>query len=310
MPRKKGYSMNLSGELVAFLSSITWAIGCQTFAKLAGQYESYRINFTRAALSLPFFLVTALILFSSPAAILAAIQNIQFNERLYLLGSILASYAIGDAVFLQSTRYLGAASALAIASCFPIFSGIFGVLFLNEALSGMQWLGLTISVFGIGLILWNAKDAPLKGVFLALLTAVFWMGNTTFVKMGSLNHSAVLIAMIRMAIASVLCPLIALCVGKNILQKNPWIPFRELKKYGWAFLMESFAGTIFFVYGIKNSPVAVGAILVSLAPVLSLPVGIWMGVEKISFKKVLGVLFVVLGLAALIAFGSKDGAVL
>src|SRR5262249_47189344 len=56
---------------------------------------------------------------------------------------------------------------------------------------------------------------------------------------------------------------------------------------GWlplvpAIVIDAFFGSIFYVYGLSHTDLAVGATLSSLAPLLSFPVAIWLGEERWS----------------------------
>jgi drug/metabolite transporter (DMT)-like permease len=65
--------------------------------------------------------------------------------------------------------------------------------------------------------------------------------------------------------------------------------------------LESFVGCYFFVYGLSRSNLVLASILTSLAPVISVPVTVALKLEAFSWKRALGVVIVVLGLALLVA---------
>jgi drug/metabolite transporter (DMT)-like permease len=67
------------------------------------------------------------------------------------------------------------------------------------------------------------------------------------------------------------------------------------------FAVESCLGSYFYLYGITHTPIAVSASLTSLSPVISVPVAAFMGLEKPTLARSLGVVAVVCGVCLLVA---------
>jgi drug/metabolite transporter (DMT)-like permease len=75
----------------------------------------------------------------------------------------------------------------------------------------------------------------------------------------------------------------------------------------WVFFLETCLGSFFYIYGLSHSPLAVASTLTSLAPVLSVPVAIVLGLERFSFVRTLGICLVVLGLCFLVGGSAAIG---
>jgi drug/metabolite transporter (DMT)-like permease len=285
----------------ALASSFTWAVGVSAFTPLSRRYPAYVINLHRILLALPtFFLI--LIFRGSLVSSFAAVTQ---HQVLWATIAVLASYAFGDALFLMSTKRLGAPAALAIASTYPVWSALGARIFQGEVLAASKYLGIGIVILGtIFVILSGAKKetsslaparkfAYLGGVLLAFSCAFCWALNTVAVKEMGQGLDAVMVNAFRLAIALVLCPLIG--VSMNGLKSFRMIPRRDFLPILPIFAIEAIAGPFLYVYGLSHSPLAIGAALTALAPVISVPIAVVLGQEKFSLPKTLGVSAVVVG---------------
>jgi drug/metabolite transporter (DMT)-like permease len=86
-------------------------------------------------------------------------------------------------------------------------------------------------------------------------------------------------------------------LGRRIAPGQPiLLPASALRRAGWIFVLEAYGGSMVFMYGLANSPLVLGSALTSLAPVISVPVALALGLEKPSFLRTFGVATVVAGL--------------
>lgn len=291
----------MMGELAAFLSSVTWATGSAVYSRLSSRYSAYSVNYTRGLLALPLFACVAAAsggLFShAPDSAIVG----------WLVLSVLAGYGIGDALFFESTRLLGVPGALAIASVFPVWNAIVGAYFRNEMLRPFQWLGLFITLaFVILVILTTPQGAKVRGskgsvglgVFLAVITSIFWMVNSFSVAQAGQGIDPFFGNTIRMASAVFFTQLIGWI---KIRRRVRMVPLSELRSVGWIFIFEAFGGSVFFLYGLSHTRLAVGSTLASLAPVLSVPIAWILKTEKASGLRLMGVSGVVFGLWMLVS---------
>jgi drug/metabolite transporter (DMT)-like permease len=93
---------------------------------------------------------------------------------------------------------------------------------------------------------------------------------------------------------------IALSFGVGVAvqrRRVRFLPIHILKKHGWAFGVEVFFGSLFFLYGLSHAPLVLGTVLTSLAPVIAVPIALMMRLENFNPKRVLGVVITLLGLS-------------
>lgn len=298
------------GILASFLSSLTWAIGSSRYSKLAQNTNPLFINFTRAFIALPAFLLLVLIENKGNLSTFSqSFLDLPLQTYGWFFCSVLASYAFGDLLFFYSSKYIGITSALAIASSYPLLTVLFE-LTKGQVLNLYQWSGLFVTLIGViaVILLGKSKSEPKKGstskkneekkhfiigVALGFLTAIAWTVNTISVANGGAFISAALGNSLRMFFSLIL---IALFSGIQLKTLPRLVHRSDLKKYSWIFFMEAFGGSFFYVYGMSHAPLYLASTLSSLAPVIAVPIAVMMKLEKFSLKKSIAISFVVLGI--------------
>jgi len=299
-------SSSALGPLCAFCSSVTWAIGSTGYAQLSRQHSPFAINFSRALLAFPLFIVATLISAGGISGALAQYATLKGFHFGWLTLAMLASYGLGDVLFMSSTRSLGIPGALAIASSYPLWVAIAGYIFLGERLSGVQWMGLLVALSGIGIVILSstsqshpmARKSLARGILFAVLTSAFWSLHGYAVSRGGKDLSLPVGNTARMGAALLVC----LGSGKFIDPRLKLVlPWKEFRRNFWLFVLEAFVGSCLFMYGMSHSPLAVGSTLSALAPVISVPAAWIFGVEKFSIPRTFGVCLVVFGVSMLMS---------
>jgi len=297
------------GPFIAFCSSLTWAVGSTQYAKISVRHSAYALNFSRALVAFPLFLIALLYVSGSPVAAFHEVNAVNARQMGYLVLSIFSSYVVGDVLFFYGTRYLGIPGTLAIASAYPLWNALVAVVFEGEKLQLLQILGLLITIFGIIVVILNGPSrgqlsVPAKsksgvgvGVLLAFGTSVFWAINSYALAHVGREISATVGNLIRMGIAIGF----TFVMGRIFTPKSTiGLPLKDLKSTSWVFFVEAFGGSFFFLYGLAHSSLSFGAVLTSLAPVISVPIAWVLRLEKFSFFRTLGVILCVLGLCLLV----------
>ncbi len=306
----------------AFLSSVTWAVGSSVYSRLAREHSPYAVNFARSTTAFPLFAVIALLTGAS-----FALTPVQIS---WFALSVFSSYAFGDVLFLLSTRSLGIPGALAIASIYPVWSALAGVVLRGEQLSLLEAGGILLCISGVILVILNGpKDSEAAasaepqvfsvseteskrrfaripkvsrktagGVLIALLTSVFWCMNSYSVAQGGQGANPFSGNVVRMVLASTFCFILSTLRG--LPPRSILLPRAVWLKMSWVFVFEAFGGSLFFMYGLAHSPLASGTVLTALAPVISVPFAWLLGIEKVSAPRTLGVALAVAGVCLLV----------
>ncbi|HUP55895.1 MAG TPA: DMT family transporter [Bdellovibrionota bacterium] len=300
--------MNSLGPLSAFGCAVTWAIGASYYSRLSKEHGAFAVNFTRACFGFPLFVITVFLLAGGVGSGVDEFRAVEGRHVAWFFLSMICSYGLGDACFMWASRSLGAPGALAVASCYPLWTTIAGFV-QGERLQPIQLAGVALTVAGVVTVILNAPGARreegptpkiLLGVMLALLTSFFWALNTFAISHMGRELTMPVGNSIRLGLAFVGVGLFGLLFlrGRGIT-----IPGTQVKRFAGLFVLESFVGTAFFFYGMAHSPLAVGSTLASLAPAVSVPVALALGLEKFVFARALGIALAVAGVACLVAGG-------
>jgi drug/metabolite transporter (DMT)-like permease len=299
------YNSEYLGPLSAFSASIIWAIASTQYAQLTQKHTPFSINFTRALIGLPLFVVATCIVSGGLIEGYSAYKYVTLTQIQWAFISMISSYGFGDILFLWGAGMIGLPAALAIASCAPIWSIIGEIVFLNKPIIQHQIIGIIVTVVGIIMVVLSNKHTKIHsnqgtktlGVILAGATSVFWaLNGFAIAKLAS--HTTVTIAnTLRMLAALV----ITLGLGR-VLQPHSrvMLPLKTLKQYTPLILLDVFLGSFIVVYALSHTRLSLGITLTSLAPVLSVPIAVFLKLETFSWKKTLGIIIVVLGVSYLL----------
>lgn len=279
-------------------SSATWAYASARYAMTAREVSPVRVNLVRMLMAWPVFVAIAL--WDGSLG-----RGLTPQHLSWLALSTFCSYAFADSLFFASARRLGVSSALAIASTYPLWAALKGTLVDGEPFGWARAAGTLLCVGGVATIVKlggaqkDESGAPAVrdrlGVPLALVTSVLWAGNTIAIKTGSIGLSLWTVNSVRYTIAIVILSAIV-ASGRAPGATRPlrgWLPMVP------AVIADCVVGSVLFIYGLRNTDLAVGATLSSLAPLLSLPIALWMGAERPSVGKLLAVVTTVAGIVLL-----------
>jgi drug/metabolite transporter (DMT)-like permease len=293
------------GAFAALITSVTWAFASARYAAAAREVGGVRVNLLRATIA-SLGWGAALLLLEGPASVLRVTRG----EVLLLAGSIACSYGIGDNVFYAAARRLGISTALAVATIYPLWAALFGVLFRAEPLGPSRALGLALCLGGVaGLLAQSRSSAPdtdgkagraaLVGVALALLTSLFWAGNAVCLKLGGEQLSVYLTNALRFALGTLM--LLAQLPFQKPQSGEHARPLPQLARALWLpLLADAGFGSVCYTYGIVHSDLALGATLSSLSPLVSLPIAALSGSERVTPLKVLAISVTVTGVVLLV----------
>ena len=313
------------GPLSAFLSSFTWALGTSCYSRISKNNSPFAINLHRAIVGFPLFTLTTFVLAGGFSAGIQAFTDATFSNWSWLVISSLASYGLGDVIFLWASQSIGISAALAIACCYPIWTVLAGVIFLGHVLTAVQILGLFLTVGGVVTVVLQGEtgNAPknlakagsvgsdagsekakaanrsvmLRGVLQASVASLLWAFNSFALAQGGGGIMPSVGNSMRLFAVLICTPFLSLLFAP----KAPiFLPTKVFTKYLWVFFVEGFLGATFILYGLSHSPLALGVALTSLSPVISVPVAVMLGIEKFSIPKTVGVCIVVLGILLLL----------
>jgi drug/metabolite transporter (DMT)-like permease len=298
------------GPLAAFAASFTWVWGSSTYVQLSKTNHFLTINLTRSLVSTLLGLLVLLTAQILGFGDFFAISQEQWVASLpWLAAGVLMSVVLGDALFFLAGTRIGITNTQAVAATYPLWASLVGIWLLGDTIGGLKWIGIILSVICISmLILGSLKKNPLMekassqsivaGFFLAFGTSLFWAGNSLFSSKGASTIPVLVANTTRMASCAMICAVGVYLFRKRNSETIPFIvSWSDFKLVKWPLVMESFAGSFLFVYGISRSSFTLGVILTSMAPIISLVFLAMQGKESITLTKVIYLILLCTGVA-------------
>jgi len=290
------------GPLAAFGASVTWAYATTRYARVSREIGSVRVNYARALVAFPAFGLIGIALHGRGVLAGATLPALP-----WLVVSVLSSYALGDSVFLTAARRAGVTTALAIASTYPLWATLFGSVVSGEPLGATRAFGTLLSVAGVAWLVRLSDDtrAPrahgrrdVIGILLAVVASLLWALNSVSVKKCAGRLDVFQVNTVRYALA---LGFLRLSLSRpSTLPSSPAAGWGPLVP---ALVADAVFGSLFYVYGLSHTDLAVGATLSALSPLVSVPIAVVMGEERWSGRRFVAVLATVGGVALLVGGG-------
>lgn len=291
--------MSIIGEFAALVTAICWSGSSISFAEATRRIGSVTINVLRLWVAAFFFLITILLFQYS--------LGIKYSQIFYLMLSGFIGLTLGDTFLFKAYQCLGARLTMLFMSVSPAVSAIIAFFSLSENLTLLDILGMIITITGIAFVVTEKRTSESKsilksGYLFALLAAIGQGVSLIFAKFafteGEINGFIAAYTRIMAGIIT-LTPL-AILSGRF---KNPITAMKNDKIALRYTLLGSFLGPFLGItlsmIAIEFTKVGIAATIMSLVPVLMLPLLKIFYKEKISLRSITGAIIAVTGVAIL-----------
>ena len=216
------------GEFFALASPMVWALAVILFRRSGETLPAFELNLFKNVLALALMIPTVLYLegLSWPGIGVA-------DWGLALVSGILGM-ALGDTLYFQSLRLVGASRVGVIGSLLSPFVILLSALFLGERLAPWQWGGFGLVMGGILLVTWRRRrdslptDALRKGALLGALAMFSMAAGVVIAKPLLEDHSFSWVVTLRLVGGLGGLLLVATLrhrwrtIGRNLRQPQPW----------------------------------------------------------------------------------------
>jgi len=301
--------MPWTGELIAIATVFCWTISVQFFEAASKRVGATPVNIIRLAVALMLF---SLLLFFRHGYIFPV--NFPAHAWFYLSLSGVVGFFIGDIFLFKALVEIGPRVAMLIFSLSAPTAALIGWLFLDEIYVPHQWVGMFVTLFGVGIVILerNQRASKLKIRDISLKGVLFGFGGMfgqacgyVLSKTGMQTESGYLDAFsatqIR-AIAAFLCFLVFFTVtGK-------WGNVKTAVRNTTAVLFTAIGSAIGPFLGVSLSllvlhylTTGVASTFLSLVPVFIIPFSILLHKEHVSIRAVTGAVTAVFGIYLLMS---------
>ncbi len=291
-----------AGELAALATACCWTISGLAFQTAGRRVGSLPVNLIRLVMGA--ILLGAFTWFTRGRVLPTDASP---HVWLWLSLSGLAGFAIGDLCLFRAFVVLGARVSMLLMTLVPLFTTILGFLVMHEVLTPMELAGMALTIAGVSsVVLERRRDAdgkierlPMSGILLGLGGAVGQALGLVLAKYGMGSYNAFAATQIR-----VLAGLAAFIVV--FTATNRWPRARAalsdrkaMTSTGIGAFFGPFLGVSLSLIAVQHTEAGVAATLMSLAPILIIPVSIIFYREQVAWPAAVGAAVAVGGSALL-----------
>jgi len=299
---------NLIGESAAILTSCLWTVSSILFTSAGKRIGSFSVNAYRVIMSIG-------LLVCAHAIFLGGVLPAANNAQWFWLGmSGVVGLGVGDFGLFAAYVLIGPRRSVLLMASSPIFASVGAYLMLGETFSPLSIIGIAVTLTGIVVVLLGREEKSEQklmvkrktwGVFSGLIAAMGQGFGIVLAKKGMYLDVNVAInpisaALIRMLLASLFVWPCALLMGK-LPELRKAIRNKEGIKYtAAAAFVGPFVGMTLSMVAVAYTQAGIAQTLMSLMPVIIIPV-IWIIYrERTSWRGILGAMVAVFGVAILL----------
>lgn len=295
--------MTFLGELAGLLTSIAWSGTSVLFTKATQQVGSIIVNRVRVIIALVFLMLLNWAFFGYLLPVQAGL-----DRWIWFALSGAVGYAVGDLFLFQSFLHIGPQRGMLMMSLAPLLSAGLAWLFFEETLSGVQMLGIAVTLAGVSWVILRRRNdinpqfgRTLPGVLFGLGAATGQAVGFVLSKQGLEGGFPALAGNSIRMLAAVL--VLWVLAGFQRQAKVTFDSMRAKPKVLGLLAVAAFTGPVLgatlSLFALQNTQVGVASTLVALPPVFLLPVSWIVFKEKFSWSAVAGTLVAIAGVALL-----------
>lgn len=298
--------MIFSGVFIAICTVLCWTVSVQFFEAASKRVGSTPVNIIRITVALLLF---GLFLLLRDGTLIP----VQFPLRAWILLGLsgIVGFFIGDIFLFKALVELGPRLAMLLHSLAAPTAAVIGWFFLDEHYSALQWLGMGVTLSGVGMVIMEKKskrpirqgsvqrNATLAGVVFGLLAMAGQGCGMVLSKAGMQTDSGYLDAFaatqIR-ALAAFICFFLFFTLsGKWVRVRTAIQDRRALIYTSLGAAIGPFLGVSLALLSLHFIPTGVASTIFALVPVCIIPFAIFIHREHVSFLAICGACIAVIG---------------
>lgn len=298
----------LMGEWAAILTSCLWTGTSILFTSAGRRIGFFSVNAYRSAIAVGMLGCAHIVILGS---ILPAVSGGQF----FWMGlSGIIGLGVGDFGLFAAYVLIGPRRSVLVLASSPIFASVGAYLLLGEALSFLSILGVAVTLAGVILVLLEREETQEEkvdrdkrktwGVFSALVASVGQGFGVVLSKKGmyldvDVPMNSLSAAFIRMAVATLFVWTCAVVFGKLPELRRTVKDRKGMWSTAGGALIGPFLGMTLSMVAVAYAQAGIAQTLMSLAPVIIIPV-VWIIYrERTNWRGIFGALIAVIGVAVL-----------
>ncbi|MCX7909716.1 MAG: DMT family transporter [Ignavibacteria bacterium] len=289
------------GELSALTASVLWSISPYIFSSIVTRIGSFNLNISR-------LLISSFLMFFT-CILLQITLSTNVNQLFFLVLSGIVGLVLGDTFLFKSLKEIGPRYTMILMSSNPAFGAIIAYFAFNEQIPLVGILGMIITFVGICLVVYqqNGKEKAKynithKGIIFGLLSSLGQAGGLILTKYAFfIDNIHPLSATFYRIFPSFLVLTFIGILSKRINTKL--LTHLYNRKILFLLVLGSiigpYLGITFSYIAVTNTQIGIAATLMSLQPVLMLPISRYLQKERFSIQSIVGAFLSVIGIALL-----------
>jgi drug/metabolite transporter (DMT)-like permease len=287
------------GEVAAVTTALLWAVATVLYGRIGRSVSPMALNLMKNVIAAAMLWMTLL----PTEGIFFGLDRRAF-VLLLLSGAI--GIGVGDSAFFKALGWIGPRKALLLMTLSPPMTALLALVFLHEALTLRAWLGVVITVCGVGWVIADRAAPPQFGQGSEFGGAVFAALAALCQAAGAvLSHAAFLhlnLSPARTALTRLAGGILILLVLSSVMRRAMHVQWRNSSRIWGLLLITVFLGTYLALWlqqvSLKYAAAGIAQTLFATSPLFVLPIALKMG-ERITFRAVSGVVVALVGVAML-----------
>jgi drug/metabolite transporter (DMT)-like permease len=290
----------LKGELAAFAVALCWTVSAVSFENASKKIGSFPVNILRLVLAYLFLTAYNAVFYGN------ILPHADTDRVIWLSLSGFVGFFIGDLFLFRAFVLIGSRVSMLIMCTSPIMASAAGFFIFGERPSLSDSAAIIIILLGISLVVLTRDGAgdiklahPLPGILCAFAGAAGQAGGLVLSKIGVTGFDPFIATQIRI-IAGLAGFLIAVIFMRNAgrvissYRDAEGVSFTALGAFFGPFL-----GVSLSLYSVKYANIGIASTLMSVVPVLLIPVSFFLYREKVRRMEIAGIIISMAGVAIL-----------
>ncbi|HOX45669.1 MAG TPA: DMT family transporter [Myxococcota bacterium] len=291
------------GELAALGTATCWTVTALAFEAAGRRVGSLAVNLLRLALAAGIYS-----LFGLANRGLALPTDASAHAWLWLSLSGLVGFTLGDLCLFRALVLVGARLSMLIMALVPPLTALLGWVFLGEALTWLDGLGMLLTLVGVGWVVLERRPpdprgadprARWSGLALALGGAAGQAVGLVLSKHGMGEYDAFAASHIRVLAGLGGFVLLFTACGLWGRLRPAFKDRRAMAQLGLGALFGPFLGVSLSLLAVQHTQAGVAATLMALVPVLVIPAAWLLRREPVTLRALAGACIAVAGSAFL-----------
>jgi drug/metabolite transporter (DMT)-like permease len=285
------------GELAGLMTALCWSITSVSFEFAGKRIGSGPVNIIRLVIAFGILSVFNLVTTGSMMALL-----VPHKQVVLLIISGLIGFVIGDLFLFEALVIIGARISMLIMALAPPLSAIIGFLVLGESMGYKAILGMLVTFSGIAVVILNKNPGkpiklshPVKGISFAFLGALGQSVGLLFSKMGMVDMTAFQASQYRVLAGIVGFFVLLSLQGKMSVVKSALKNKKAMMATSIGAFFGPFLGVSLSLIAASLTSLGVASTLMSIVPVVLIPVSVFFFKEKVNIKEIIGAIITVTG---------------